>query len=100
MFAPIAASSNCPGHKRMSTGSKPRRIAILGGGCAALAAAFALTEDARWRDRFEVTVYQQGWRLGGKGASGRNTDPRFGARIEEHGLHLWAGFYRNAFRLI
>jgi uncharacterized protein with NAD-binding domain and iron-sulfur cluster len=46
--------------------------------------------------RFEVTVYQMGFRLGGKGASGRGP----GARIEEHGLHLWLGFYENAFRIM
>jgi uncharacterized protein with NAD-binding domain and iron-sulfur cluster len=41
-------------------------------------------------------VYQQGWRLGGKGASGRGKHDR----IEEHGLHLWMGFYENAFRVM
>ena len=39
-----------------------------------------------------------GWRVGGKGASGRNLD--IAERIEEHGLHIWFGFYENAFRLI
>jgi uncharacterized protein with NAD-binding domain and iron-sulfur cluster len=39
-----------------------------------------------------------GWRLGGKGASGR--DPATGMRIEEHGLHIWFGWYDNAFRLL
>jgi uncharacterized protein with NAD-binding domain and iron-sulfur cluster len=39
-----------------------------------------------------------GWRLGGKGASGRNIDHQY--RIEEHGLHIWFGCYDNAFRLI
>ena len=48
------------------------------------------------RDDYEVHVYQVGWRLGGKGASGRN--PLQGQRIEEHGLHIWSGFYDNAFR--
>ena len=37
-----------------------------------------------------------GWRLGGKGANGRRADA--GQRIEEHGLHVWGGFYANAFR--
>src|SRR5580658_6280136 len=46
--------------------------------------------------RYEVTVYQMGWRLGGKGASGRGV----AGRVEEHGLHLWMGFYENAFRLM
>jgi uncharacterized protein with NAD-binding domain and iron-sulfur cluster len=68
---------------------------VIGGGCASLAAAFELTRPEH-AGRYEVTVYQQGWRLGGKGASGRG--PR--DRIEEHGLHLWMGWYENAFRLI
>jgi uncharacterized protein with NAD-binding domain and iron-sulfur cluster len=79
----------------MGTGRK--KIAILGGGIGALSAAFAITSDPRWRDAYEdVTVYQVGWRLGGKCAAGRG---RY-ARIEEHGLHVWNGFYRNAFRVI
>jgi uncharacterized protein with NAD-binding domain and iron-sulfur cluster len=61
-----------------------------------LAAAWRLSEPG-WRDRFErIVVYQRGWRLGGKGASSRG---RHG-RIEEHGLHVWLGFYENAFRLL
>jgi uncharacterized protein with NAD-binding domain and iron-sulfur cluster len=75
-----------------------KNIAILGGGVGALTAAFELTARPGWRDRYEVTVYQVGWRLGGKGASGRN--PVKGQRIEEHGLHIWLGFYANAFRLL
>jgi len=73
----------------------PTRVAIVGGGCAAIAAAFELTRPELGR-RFEVTVYQQGWRLGGKGASGRGQH----GRIEEHGLHVWMGCYENAFRLM
>jgi len=73
----------------------PIRVAVIGGGCASVAAAFELSRPEH-RGRFQVTVYQMGWRLGGKGASGRG---RFD-RIEEHGLHLWMGFYENAFRLL
>ena len=73
------------------------RVAILGGGMGSLAAAYELTRPER-QDRFEVTVYQAGWRLGGKGASGRNPDHHW--RIEEHGLHLWMGCYENAFRVM
>jgi uncharacterized protein with NAD-binding domain and iron-sulfur cluster len=76
-------------------GSKPIRVAIVGGGCAGVTAAFELTRPAL-AGRYEVTVHQVGWRLGGKGASGRGPS----ARIEEHGLHLWMGFYENAFRLM
>lgn len=73
------------------------RIAVLGSGVGAMAAAFALT-DPEVRGRYDVTVYQMGWRLGGKGASGRNAAQ--GDRIEEHGLHIWMGFYENAFRVM
>ena len=72
------------------------RVAVLGGGMGGLAAAWRLSEPG-WRDRFEsITVHQRGWRLGGKGASSRGVH----GRIEEHGLHLWLGFYDNAFRLL
>ena len=60
-----------------------------------MAAAFELTRPEHG-GRYEVTIYQLGWRLGGKGASGRGVADR----IEEHGLHLWMGFYENAFRLM
>jgi uncharacterized protein with NAD-binding domain and iron-sulfur cluster len=56
---------------------------------------FELTRPEH-QGRYQVTVYQMGWRLGGKGASGRGEADR----IEEHGLHLWMGFYENAFRLM
>jgi uncharacterized protein with NAD-binding domain and iron-sulfur cluster len=73
-----------------------QRIAILGGGVGAVSAAFQLTEEPGWQNRYEITLYQLGHRLGGKGASGRGPD----GRIEEHGLHVWLGFYENAFRMI
>jgi uncharacterized protein with NAD-binding domain and iron-sulfur cluster len=74
---------------------RPIKVAIVGGGCAGIATAFELTRPIH-QGRYEVTVYQLGWRLGGKGASGRG----IADRIEEHGLHLWMGFYENAFRLM
>lgn len=61
-----------------------------------MAAAFELSKPAGGRPRCDVTVYQMGHRLGGKGASGRGVN----GRIEEHGLHLWMGYYENAFRLM
>src|SRR3954467_4857325 len=78
----------------------PRRdkVAVLGGGIASLTAAFALTDTKELRDRYEITVYQEGWLLGGKGASVRDRDAR--GRIEEHGLHVWLGYYENAFTLL
>ncbi|CAM4054007.1 NAD(P)-binding protein [Palleronia rufa] len=72
-----------------------KRIAILGGGVGAISAAFELTSGP---DAYDVTIYQTGWRLGGKCASGRNA--AHGHRIEEHGLHVWAGFYENAIALM
>ena len=88
-----------PGGTEPSDASGPKRkIAILGGGVGAITTAFALTSQPDWQRRFDITVYQRGWRLGGKGASGRN--PYANERIEEHGLHVWAGFYENAFRCL
>ncbi len=70
------------------------KVAILGGGIASIIAAFRLS-DPQLNNQFDVTVYQQGWRLGGKCASGRNAAQS--NRIEEHGLHVWFGFYGHAF---
>jgi uncharacterized protein with NAD-binding domain and iron-sulfur cluster len=68
-------------------------VAILGGGMAALTTAFELTEG-EWANEFDrVTVYQRGWRLGGKGASSRGPH----GRIEEHGLHVLLGYYDHTF---
>ena len=74
------------------------KVAILGGGVGGVTAAFELTATPELRERFDVTLYQLGWRLGGKGASGRNAAAH--DRIEEHGLHVWFGFYDHAFRVM
>ena len=63
---------------------------------AGLAAAWALSEPGSSSEIESVTIYQRGWRLGGKGASSRGAH----GRIEEHGLHVWLGYYDNAFRLM
>src|SRR5258707_9366161 len=60
-----------------------------------MSTAFELTRPEQ-HGRYEVTVYQLGWRLGGKGASGRGP----AGRIEGHGLHIWLGFYENTFRVM
>jgi uncharacterized protein with NAD-binding domain and iron-sulfur cluster len=62
---------------------------------AGLAAAWALSAPDG-NEPVEVTVHQRGWRLGGKAASSRGVH----GRIEEHGLHVWLGYYDNAFRLM
>ena len=78
---------------------RKRKIAVLGGGVAGLTAAFELS-DPRHNGRYEVTVFQLGWRLGGKCASGRDMTPGNGLRIKEHGPHVFFGFYDNAFRVL
>jgi uncharacterized protein with NAD-binding domain and iron-sulfur cluster len=78
-------------------GCWPQKVAILGGGIGAVSAAYMLT-DPRLGGRYQVTIYCMGWRLGGKGASGRNAGIH--QRIEEHGLHIWFGCYRNALSLM
>ncbi len=71
-----------------------KKIAVLGGGISSLTAVYQLSQS----DEYEIDVYQIGWRLGGKGASGRNREK--GDRIEEHGLHVWMGFYDNSFSIM
>lgn len=89
----------------MSETFKPKKIAILGGGMASLTTAYELTSQPGWESLYEITIYQTGWRLGGKCATGRNIKPHApdcepDYRIEEHGLHIFFGFYENAFRLL
>jgi uncharacterized protein with NAD-binding domain and iron-sulfur cluster len=72
-----------------------RRIVICGGGIAGLTAAFELTRPGL-QETYDVTIYQLGWRVGGKLASGRDSR----GRNIEHGLHIWFGFYENAFGLM
>jgi uncharacterized protein with NAD-binding domain and iron-sulfur cluster len=73
-----------------------QKVAVLGSGVGAMVAAFELTHPAHdGASNYDVTIYQMGWRLGGKGACGRNRT--WHDTIEEHGLHIWLGFYCNAF---
>ena len=78
-----------------SNAAEPIRVAVIGSGCASVTAAFELSRPEH-AGKYQVTIYQTGWRMGGKGASGRGPS----GRIEEHGLHVWLGFYENAFRLL
>ena len=74
--------------------AKTKRVIVLGGGPAALAAVYHLT--IREPGDYDITVYETSWRLGGKTASGRGDS----GRIEEHGLHILFGCYHNAFDLM
>jgi uncharacterized protein with NAD-binding domain and iron-sulfur cluster len=74
------------------------KIAVLGAGMGAIAATCELTALPENRDKYDITIYTLGWRVGGKGASARNQ--QLGGRIEEHGLHLWFGFYDNSFKIM
>jgi uncharacterized protein with NAD-binding domain and iron-sulfur cluster len=82
----------------MTAATARQKIAIIGGGVGGITAAFALSDQPGWQDCFDITVYQMGWRLGGKCASGR--DKNRAERIYEHGLHIWLGFYNNAFAML
>jgi uncharacterized protein with NAD-binding domain and iron-sulfur cluster len=72
------------------------KIAILGGGVGAMAAAWKLAKQGT----HDITVYQRDGKLGGKCASTRNDDPNLGNRIEEHGIHLLMGFYDELFGML
>jgi len=80
------------------TATRKPRIAIVGGGPAGLSTAFHLTRDPGWREKYDITVYQMGWRAGGKGATGR--DAANAQRIEEHGIHGFCNFYFNTFAMM
>lgn len=92
-----AASAN-PSSTPQGPSGAPERLAVLGGGMSTLSFLFELTSSPSWRERYDITLYQSGWRLGGQIASSRNLSRS--ARNEEHGLHLWFGFYSNAFRVL
>lgn len=87
----------------MSENTK-KKIVILGGGMGAMITAFELTSQPNWQDLYDITLYQLGWRLGGKCASGRNMTPHQSYepdyRIQEHGFHIFFGFYANTFRVM
>lgn len=78
--------------------SKKQKIAILGGGVAALTSAFYLASQPGAAEKYDITIYSIGWRLGGKCATGRN--PEFGNRIEEHGIHGFLGSYYNTLSMM
>lgn len=77
------------------------RLVILGGGISSLTAAFYASEAGHERVfPGGIHVYEMTGMLGGKGASLRRNSKKVLNRIEEHGLHVWFGFYDNAFHLL
>jgi uncharacterized protein with NAD-binding domain and iron-sulfur cluster len=77
----------------MANGRKTR-VAVLGAGPAGLAAAFGLSDTAEQRARYDVTVYQMGWRAGGKCSTGRVAPTM---RVEQNGTHYLFGCYDACF---
>lgn len=75
-----------------------KKIAVIGGGLGSVTAIYELMNLPNAKELYDITLYQDGWRLGGKGASGVNREKGF--RVEEHGIHFWFGFYENGFRLM
>lgn len=78
----------------MAAKTKKEKIAILGAGPSALVSAFRITEEKDWKKKYDITIYQQGWRVGGKCATGRDLDKNM--RVYEHGIHGFLGCYFNA----
>ena len=89
------------GDDGQGTGGTPARrtkVVVVGGGPSGLSTAYHLTAASNPRaDELDVTVYQMGWRLGGKGATGRDSE---NDRILEHGIHGFAGFYWNSTEML
>ena len=75
-----------------------KQIVILGGGVGAMTAAFELTEKDGWEQstRSRSTSWAGGSAARARAGATRDRHDR----IEEHGLHVWFGFYENAFNLI
>ena len=101
--APVHAVRHTQRNEEKHKARRPKtpqktKLMVLGGGPASLAAIFALTASPGWQDRFEITLLQMGWRLGGKCASSR--DPEQGFRNYEHGFHILGGFYHNSLKLL
>jgi uncharacterized protein with NAD-binding domain and iron-sulfur cluster len=78
------------------TQDKKKRIVILGAGPAGLSAAYGLTATPELAALHDITIYQVGWRAGGKCSTGRSGPTN---RIEQNGTHYLFGSYDNCFDL-
>ena len=75
-----------------------KQVAIIGGGCAGMAAAWELTSGEN-TGAFDVTTSFR-WAVASEARAQAARNEALGYRIEEHGLHLWLGYYENAFRMV
>ncbi|NME71149.1 NAD(P)-binding protein [Flammeovirga aprica] len=73
-----------------------KKIAIFGGGISGLTTAWELSSIKNWQDQYEIHLYQSGWRCGGKATTGLGEE----GRVEERGIHMFQGWYDNAFRMV
>ena len=80
------------------------KVAILGGGCGGLAAAWRADCDRRAPPAFRgdrlSTRLAARWQGSKRPDPARHLRAERGQRIEEHGLHIWFGFYEHAFRML
>jgi len=79
------------------SGKKRRRVVIVGGGIAGLTTAYELTRTAAHRAQWDVEVVEMGHQMGGRLGSAHH--PETYGRNQEHGLHIWFGWYDNTMRL-
>lgn len=78
-------------------GESKKRVCILGAGPAALAAAYGLTDTEELRKKYEITVYQLGWRAGGKCSTGRRGERK---TVQQNCAHYLFGCYSNTFGMM
>eukprot|EP01062_Namystynia_karyoxenos_P069444 TRINITY_DN6493_c0_g1_i2.p1 TRINITY_DN6493_c0_g1~~TRINITY_DN6493_c0_g1_i2.p1 ORF type:complete len:806 (+),score=284.11 TRINITY_DN6493_c0_g1_i2:88-2418(+) len=99
-FALLAAAATAATAAADGGGArKPQKVAVLGTGLGATSAVWYMTDYEGWEQDWDITVYTLGFKMGGRGAATRSMGPE-GMRIREHGLHIFMGWYNNAFRWV
>lgn len=72
--------------------AQKEKVAILGAGLGGLSTAYGLSATPELREKYDITVYQVGWRAGGQCATGRVGEQN---RIDQNGTHYLFGCYDN-----
>lgn len=90
MANPVPGIDSSPGPRHASPSAAQRRVAVVGGGYAGMAAAVELA-----RHDIPVTVYEAG-----KIPGGRARRVEVGGIALDNGLHIMIGAYRETLRLI